>query len=77
MIQVSTDFTTNTGKSMRIVIGKVEVDWNLDGTFTDESSNQLVVEVERKVNEPLGGVNIGVADIELDNSDDRYTPPIE
>lgn len=76
MIDVSTEFVTNTAKSSRPVRGKVEIDWNLDGVFFDESLSTLIIEVERKVNIPLGGICIGMADVELENTDDRFTPRI-
>lgn len=74
MITVSSTFTQNTQKSSRRVIGKALIDWNLLGNFVDESSQVLVIEIERKVNLPLGGISVSLADITLTNYNDRYTP---
>jgi hypothetical protein len=75
MIGVSEAFTIATEKSSRKVVGKVEVDWDLDGTFLDESDYTSVIEIERKLNEPFGGISISLADVVLLNNTDRYTPP--
>jgi hypothetical protein len=72
---VSGDFTTRSQADSRKLLGKSEIDWNLNGTFTDESDHQQVITIERKINEPLGGISIAMADVELINHDDRYTPP--
>lgn len=76
MIGMSENFVLNTAKSNRQIRSKIEIDWNLNGFYTDESENQLILEVERKVNEPLGGISVGIADIELTNANDRFTPPV-
>lgn len=72
---VSSGFSTHVQKTTRIIKGKVEIDWQLSGTFDDESPNKTLIEVERKVNEPLGGISISLANVTLTNHNDRYTPP--
>lgn len=71
---VSTNYTNKSNDEIRKIAGRVVIDWDLSGTFIDESSHQIVLEVERKINEPLGGISVSLADIQLNNYDDRYTP---
>ena len=73
----SENFYQLTEKSSRKVVSKFEVDWTLSDSYTDESENVLVLEIERKVDEPLGGVSLAIADVLLINYGDRYTPPID
>lgn len=54
--------------------GRAEIDWNDTGSPVDESYYLVSIEVERKINEPLGGVALGQADVEFINLNDRYTP---
>jgi len=56
---------------------KITVDWNLGDGFQDETEYLEMVEVERKLTEPLGGVSIAQADVRFINIDDRYTPVAE
>lgn len=44
--------------------------------YTDETSKVLKIETERILEEPLGGIAYGQADITLDNNDLRFTPNI-
>lgn len=80
MQTVSSDYSSRSKSELRNINTKMEVDWDLDGVFTDEP-NILLMEYERGVNEPLGGIHLAQGDIVLANSDDRYTPgsssPIE
>ena len=75
MITVDSNFTIASQKTSRKVASKVEVDWDLDGDFLDESPYTSIIEIERKLNEPLGGISISLADVVLLNNTDRYTPP--
>lgn len=75
MITVTAGFTTDAQAGLRDVDGDIDIDWDLDGTFTNEKAHLVLIEYERKVNEPLGGISIALGDIVLTNYDDRYTPP--
>ena len=77
IITNSENFYQITEKASRKIVSKFEVDWDLTNSFINETGNLLVVEVERKVDEPLGGVSLSIADVVLANHNDRYTPPID
>ena len=77
IITNSENFYQITEKASRRIVSKFEVDWDLTNSFINETGNLLVVEVERKVDEPLGGVSLSIADVVLANHNDRYTPPID
>jgi len=42
--------------------------------FHDETSRVLRLEYDRRVEEPLGGLSLGMMNVVLDNSDKRFTP---
>ena len=73
MQTVSTAFETKSKATTRKVDAKILIDWNNDGTFTDETERLKVIETERKITEPLGGIHVGQFDVVLHNEDDRYT----
>lgn len=73
MQTVSDDFQENSEKTVRNADGKVEIDWDGDSAYSNESHRLLSIEIERSVDEPLGGIWSAMADILLDNKDDRYT----
>lgn len=73
MITTTQTFSDNAKSIVRKPQTKIEFDWDDDGIFTLEANRSIVVEVERKLNEPLGGVSIAQADVQLINTDDRYT----
>lgn len=75
MQAVSSDFTNISNSDVRNITAKVEIDWNRDGVFTDETDYLLLLEVERRISEPEGGVHIAMCDITLANESDRFTPP--
>lgn len=75
MQTVSSDFTTNTSKVAKNVVGKVEIDWKKTDSYFDETEYSLVLEVERKIAEPEGGIQLAMADVNLANETDRFTPP--
>jgi hypothetical protein len=75
MQTVSADFNTNAATASRLVSGKLEIDWDKDDSYTDETTYSLLLEIEKRVSEPLGGVNLSLADIYLANETDRFTPP--
>ena len=81
MQSVSGQFTTDTAGKNRRIIGKVEIDWDKDGVFTDESAYLKVLEIDQRVKEPLGGIILGQMDMVLNNTTDRFSPgsvsPIE
>lgn len=72
-----TGFEEIASQHLRKITQSFTMDWNLDGEYTDESDNVLVLEVERQLNEPLGGISQAMADVTLENSDNRYTPNYE
>lgn len=74
MIVTTVGFTTKTADRARIPQYKIEVDWKLDYTFQDESRFVKLIQVERSINEPLGGVTLAQADIKFVNTNYRYTP---
>lgn len=71
---VSDDFDAKSKLHVRRIQGKVEVDWDKNGTFTDESDHLIVLEYERLIQEPLGGVQLAQFDVQLANHDDRFSP---
>lgn len=73
MQNVSSNFETKSKNSLRKIVGKVEVDWDKDGTYTDESENVIHLEYERILQEPFGGVQLAQFDIQFKNDDDRFT----
>ena len=75
MKSVSTEFTANSIARNRHPKARVKFDWNLGDGYQDESAYLVMVEVDRKLIEPLGGVSVAQADITFVNIDDRYTPP--
>lgn len=74
MKTVTSTFVTKSSDKQRLPQYKVEIDWELDGTFQDESRFVKVIQVERSINEPLGGVALAQADVKFVNTNDRYTP---
>lgn len=42
--------------------------------YYDESDRVIGVEYDRELNEPLGGIAMATLDVELENTDSRYTP---
>lgn len=75
MITVTSDFTTKSNSNLRKPQYKIELDWNLSGTYQDETDYILVIEVERGINEPLGGIALAQSDLRFTNYTGRYTPP--
>jgi len=75
MISVPEAFTTASKARNRHQIAKVRVDWNLGDGYQNETEYLTLVEVERKLIEPLGGVSVAQADVRFVNVSDRYTPP--
>jgi len=74
MQDVSSEFTTNTAHKKRNIIQKVEIDWDLDDNYDNESHRVLSLSVERSIKEPVGGTHSAQADIILSNNDNKYTP---
>lgn len=74
MQTVSSNFETKSKAALRKITGKIEIDWDKDGTYTDESDNILHIEYERLIQEPFGGVQLAQFDVQLKNDDDRFTP---
>ena len=74
MITVSDAFEANAKARNRHLTRKFWVDWDRDGTFTEETDHLLVLEWEKRVEEPLGGIHSAMADAILSNYDERYTP---
>lgn len=74
MIAVSDNFKTEAGKTHRTPEYAVFIDWNLDGSYTEETGYLLLIGVERSILEPLGGVSLGQADVVLANYEGRYSP---
>lgn len=74
MQSVSSQFETDSGDASRKIIGKLEIDWDKDGSYLDETQYSLVLEIERRVSEPQGGIHLGLCDVTLGNESDRYTP---
>ena len=74
---VSGTYTTKSGNNFRKPQFAVYVDWAIENTFQTETKYILSIEVERSLNEPLGGVFLAQADLELSNTNDRYTPTNE
>ena len=73
MITESEDIMSDTNVQ-ECVCCKVEIDWDLDGDYEEETENIVSLEVERSVQSPLGGIFTCFAMIKLNNSDNRYTP---
>ncbi len=42
--------------------------------FFDESERAVRIEYDRRIEEPLGGIALALADVLLDNTDQRFTP---
>ena len=74
MLQSDNSFPLLSAYATRTPQKKVEVDWDMDGTFTDESEYVSVVEVERKINEPLGGIALAQGDVVFINKNARFSP---
>jgi len=74
MQDVSEDFEDRIKGDIRTPNRKVEIDWDLDDNYSDETHRVRVIEIERSIDEPLGSTRSAIADIVLDNSGDRYTP---
>lgn len=53
--------------------GEITSDWNKYFYF-NESDNLLGMNYERKLNQPIGGISQAVAEVDLSNISDRYTP---
>jgi hypothetical protein len=73
MINVTATFITNATKKNRSPEHEVLVDWELDGTTQDESHLVKLIEIERNISEPLGGVVLAQADITFVNLKGRFT----
>lgn len=73
MITTTTNYADKSTRSSRKPQLKVEVDWALGDNFQDESGYCVLVEVERSLNEPLGGISLAQGDLRLTNLTDRYT----
>ena len=73
MIDVTDTFITNATKKNRSPEHEVVVDWQLDGVTQDESHLVKVIEIERNLSEPLGGVVLAQADIVFINYKGRFT----
>jgi hypothetical protein len=76
MINVSSDFKDNSIKRFRQPLVRFTISWDLSQIFYDETEYLVMAEVERKLNEPLGGVSISQADIKLVNKNNRFTPKL-
>jgi hypothetical protein len=74
MKTVSSGFSTLSKNNDRQPQGRFSVAWDLYQEFYDETEYLIMAEVERKLNEPLGGVSISQADVRLVNKDNRFTP---
>lgn len=74
MQSISNDFDTASTAKIRTPQADVSIDWDLDGSFTDETSNLALLEIERNSNEPLGGVAMAQFDLVFNNIDNRFTP---
>lgn len=75
MQTVSTNYSNLSKSQLRVPQFKVIFDWNLSGYYQDESEYIETIEVERNLNEPLGGVALAQADVSFINKNGRYTPP--
>jgi len=73
MITVTSDFQAKVAAANKRPQVKVEIDWDMDSAYEDETEYALSVELERKINEPLGGIAIAQADIVFANRNNRYT----
>jgi hypothetical protein len=73
MIAVTDDFVEKVELANKRPKVKVEIDWDMDANYENETSYAMSVGVERRLNEPLGGIAIAQADVVFANRNNRYT----
>lgn len=76
MKNISDSFSSLSLDNARKPQGRFTISWDLYQIFYDETEYLVMAEVERKLNEPLGGVSISQADVVLINKDNRFTPRV-
>lgn len=74
MITISDEYKAMMLAARRHILVEVNVDWNNDGTYSNETFFLRKVTIERSFEEPLGGFSSAICDIELINFNQRYTP---
>jgi len=74
-VSINADVWWYSQQKFRHPKARVKVDWNLGDGYQDETNYLIMVEVERKLIEPLGGVSVAQANVSLVNVNNRYTPP--
>lgn len=74
MQSVSSGYTTKSQSTIRKVVPKVEVDWDNDTRFSDETNYLKYFEVERVIDEPQSAVFSAQGNISLVDTHNRYTP---
>lgn len=73
MINVTAQFIADATSKNRSPEFQVLVDWELDGQQQDESQYVKLIEIERNLSEPFGGVVLAQANIVLVNYKGRFT----
>jgi len=73
MIDVTGTFITNATKKNRTPQYEILIDWQLDGTTQDESHLVKLIEIERNLSEPLGGVVLAQANVSFINFKGKFT----
>lgn len=68
------DFEDKLEENLRKPYREVYIDWENDGVFSNETHRLMVVEIDRSIDEPLGSTRSAIADLVLENTNDRYTP---
>jgi len=71
--------TTSVASAVRVIAGKLMVDWDMDGVYTDESSYLIQASGSMRLNNPADSISSGrgIADsasIVLDNASGRFSP---
>lgn len=74
MQNVSTNFQQNSEKSIRKINANVAVQWEVGEPYVDETDYLQELEMEKKVNEPIGGVHLAQFDLLFHNLTRRFSP---
>jgi hypothetical protein len=74
MIEVSSIFESKAKDTNRNPQFEVNVDWDRNEVFQDETEFVMSIEIERNMSEPLGGVVLAQCDLTFVNSEGRMIP---
>jgi hypothetical protein len=74
MQTITQQFEQNSKRANRRPSYNMNIDWTNTSQPINEIRRIKLLEIERAMAEPQGGIQTAVADITLNNKDNRYTP---